>query len=269
MRLTRNIDGERILATSAMSLQSRLIGDVPCDAPRDTPCIGAAALAAVPAEPWTPSVYMPSRSGPFALGSSVAVVAGLVAALATISAISAKPAKKPNAMINVVNLQPPPPPPAAPKHVTPPPVMPRLFAPPPIVQLPIVPVQLAMSDTPPPVVEPVMTSSAKPAESAPVVSAGQSVDGGDLSARMIDAAPPVYPEECRRRREQGIVTLAVELNAEGRVAVVSVAASSGFYRLDRAALGAVRRWRWSPMTRNGQSMIVRGFVTLPFVLRGA
>jgi protein TonB len=52
------------------------------------------------------------------------------------------------------------------------------------------------------------------------------------------------------------------------VASVNVATSSGFYRLDRAALNAVRKWRWSPMKSNGQPMIVRGFVTLPFVLRG-
>jgi protein TonB len=248
-----------------MSLQSMQLADGARDGPRNP----AAPLAAVAAEPWTRSVYTPTRSGPFAFGSSLVIVGGLIAALATISAISAKPAKKPAALIKVVDLQQPPPP--APKHqATPPPAAPKIVAPPPIIQLPAQPVLIATTETPPPVVDVAPGPPSPPAEAAPPSSgsAGTSVDAGDLSARMIDATPPVYPEECRRRREQGTVTLAVQLDADGRVAIVNVATSSGFYRLDRAALNAVRHWRWSPMKHNGQAMIVRGFVTLPFVLRG-
>jgi protein TonB len=226
-------------------------------------------LAPVSAEPWTRSVYTPSRSGPFAFGSSLAVVAGMIAALATISAISAKPHKKPAAMIKVVDLQPPPPP-AHTQEKLPPPATPRIVVPPPIIQLPAPPVMATTTETPPPVPDVVPGPPSPPAPAAPPGNAvtGTSVDAGDLSARMIDATPPVYPEECRRRREQGTVTLAVQLDIEGHVASVTVATSSGFYRLDRAALNAVRKWRWSPMKSNGQPMIVRGFVTLPFVLRG-
>lgn len=85
---------------------------------------------------------------------------------------------------------------------------------------------------------------------------------------MIAASPPAYPTEARRRREQGVVKLAVLVGEDGRVETVSVAASSGSYHLDRAALGAVRRWRWSPVIRDGSAVMVRGFVTIPFVLKG-
>jgi periplasmic protein TonB len=49
---------------------------------------------------------------------------------------------------------------------------------------------------------------------------------------------------------------------------VSVARSSGFDRLDKAALDAVRRWRWSPTLRDGAPVSVRGTVDIPFVLQG-
>ena len=40
-------------------------------------------------------------------------------------------------------------------------------------------------------------------------------------------------------------------------------------RLDKAALDAVRRWRWSPMLRDGQAVAVRGLVEIPFTLTPA
>jgi protein TonB len=49
---------------------------------------------------------------------------------------------------------------------------------------------------------------------------------------------------------------------------VSVSRSSGFARLDKAALDAVRRWRWSPLVRGGVPVMVRGIVDIPFVLQG-
>jgi protein TonB len=43
----------------------------------------------------------------------------------------------------------------------------------------------------------------------------------------------------------------VVVDEEGRVSAISVAASSGADRLDKAALNAVRRWRWSPTMIDG------------------
>lgn len=80
---------------------------------------------------------------------------------------------------------------------------------------------------------------------------------------MIAADPPRYPVESRRKREQGTVVLMVILGADGSVADISVSKSSGFERLDKAALSAVRRWKWSPTRRDGAAVMVRGLVEIP------
>ncbi len=51
--------------------------------------------------------------------------------------------------------------------------------------------------------------------------------------------------------EQGTVWIHVTIGPEGTVQEASVGVSSGFDRLDRAALEAVRRWRFVPGKRNG------------------
>lgn len=115
----------------------------------------------------------------------------------------------------------------------------------------------AVADAPSQAVMP----SAAPAHTA-------TVDGGDMGTQMIEARPPKYPIESRRKREQGIVVLAITLGTDGRVNTLAVARSSGFARLDDAARHAVRHWRWSPTLRDGQPVMVRGTVEIPFVLAG-
>lgn len=83
---------------------------------------------------------------------------------------------------------------------------------------------------------------------------------------MISGGPPRYPVESRRRKEQGTVELNLVLGLDGKVETISVAHSSGFARLDQAALDAVRRWRWAPTLRDGSPVKVRGTVEIPFVL---
>ena len=58
--------------------------------------------------------------------------------------------------------------------------------------------------------------------------------------------PPQYPAESRKLREEGVVLLKVAVTAEGRAANVQLQRSSGFARLDQAALKAVRRWEFKP-----------------------
>ena len=79
------------------------------------------------------------------------------------------------------------------------------------------------------------------------------MQGGDLGTQMVSGKPPRYPVDCRRRREQGTVVLALTLGVDGAVQSISVARSSGFPRLDEAALGAVRSWRWAPVLRGGDA----------------
>ncbi|MDC7712498.1 energy transducer TonB [Vogesella indigofera] len=65
---------------------------------------------------------------------------------------------------------------------------------------------------------------------------------------------PVYPPLSIELGEAGAVGLRVAVSADGRAQEVSVARSSGFPRLDRAALQAVRNWRFRPATRGGEAI---------------
>ncbi len=64
--------------------------------------------------------------------------------------------------------------------------------------------------------------------------------------------PPPYPPLSRRLGEQGQVTLRAFIDADGTASRVEVLNSSGFDRLDRAALAAAKDWRYLPGTRAGQ-----------------
>lgn len=104
------------------------------------------------------------------------------------------------------------------------------------------------------------------AAAAPKAPAGPA-EVGDLGARILSFTPPSYPLESRRNMEEGTVTLGLLVGTDGRVAEISVANSSGFPRLDKAALEAVRKWRWTPMMRGGEAVMLRGFLKIPFSLR--
>lgn len=105
-------------------------------------------------------------------------------------------------------------------------------------------------------------SAPAPAPPAPP----STVSSDALGTRMISGSPPRYPVECRRKKEQGTVELLLVLGTDGRVETITVARTSGFARLDDAALSAVRRWRWAPTLRDGAPVKVRGVVEIPFVL---
>ena len=68
---------------------------------------------------------------------------------------------------------------------------------------------------------------------------------------LVHRPPPSYPEVARRLGQEGVVLLIIRVSAAGSVTGVEVVESSGFRLLDRAALDAVRKWRFRPATENG------------------
>jgi protein TonB len=93
----------------------------------------------------------------------------------------------------------------------------------------------------PPVAETKAPPSGKPAESIPArgTTAGTVGDasGKVLGKPLYQVRPQVnYPAESRAAGEQGVVLLRITVNANGRPSAVSVAGSSGFPRLDKAAV---------------------------------
>lgn len=74
----------------------------------------------------------------------------------------------------------------------------------------------------------------------------------ELAVNCPHRPAPAYPGSARRLRESGTVLVKVWLNAEGKVADAKLVQSSGYPRLDQAALATVQLWRCHAPTRNGQ-----------------
>lgn len=169
--------------------------------------------------------------------------------------------------LTVVNLTPAsPPPPSTPEQPVPQKV--AVVSPRPIVHIPQ-PSPVMMPTVPDPVPQPTppappSASNAPPAPPAPPAI----IQSANLISKMVSGNPPRYPVESRRKHEQGTVVLSLTLGFDGRVASIKVSNSSGFDRLDDAALSAVRKWRWEPILRGGQPVMVQGVVEIPFVLQG-
>ena len=72
---------------------------------------------------------------------------------------------------------------------------------------------------------------------------------------------PPYPESARREGAQGTTRLRFEVLATGGVGQVVVDQSAGHPDLDRAAIEAVRQWRFEPARRGTEPVTV--WVTLP------
>lgn len=92
---------------------------------------------------------------------------------------------------------------------------------------------------------------------APEVEAEQQVAEPTVIPPRVDASgrdnpPPAYPAASRRAKEQGRVVLAIHIDARGRVTSARIQHSSGYRRLDQAALDAVRHWRYQPAMQRGQ-----------------
>ena len=88
----------------------------------------------------------------------------------------------------------------------------------------------------------------------------------DAPPRLRRNIRPVYPEGARERGESGAVTLEILVGADGTVADVSVAVSSGFAALDEAALKAARRARFVPAESGGRPVASRARLTLDYKL---
>jgi protein TonB len=87
---------------------------------------------------------------------------------------------------------------------------------------------------------------------------------GDRAQPQPLATPaPRYPQEALRMGAGGTVRISVTVAADGSVERQALTQSSGNRHLDRAALEAVRRWRFQPAIRGGQPVTAE--VSVPIV----
>ncbi|NBW00682.1 MAG: energy transducer TonB [Betaproteobacteria bacterium] len=90
-------------------------------------------------------------------------------------------------------------------------------------------------------------SAAEPARSLVAEERQPSVDASFRGNRI-----PDYPQMSRRLGEQGAVVLRVMISQDGRAGEIQLSKSSGYSRLDRAAIEAVRDWRFVPALKGGR-----------------
>ena len=92
--------------------------------------------------------------------------------------------------------------------------------------------------------------------------------GGAVSAkpRYRSNPTPDYPIPSKRRGEEGIVLLNVQVQADGTPAAISLKRSCGHPLLDRAALDAVRRWTFEPARAAGVAVSSLAVIPVRFSL---
>lgn len=81
----------------------------------------------------------------------------------------------------------------------------------------------------------------------------RSSDSGIVAPYPIDIVRPKYPNSAWRRKVGGVVTLRVYITKYGDVSEAKVVSSPDRLRsLDKAALSAVKQWKFMPGKRNGR-----------------
>jgi protein TonB len=74
----------------------------------------------------------------------------------------------------------------------------------------------------------------------------------ESAPRLLSSPAPRYPRDAQRRGIGGTVLLRVHVGPDGAPAGIDLVQGSGSHSLDRAAVEAVRRWRFAPAMRDGQ-----------------
>jgi periplasmic protein TonB len=88
-----------------------------------------------------------------------------------------------------------------------------------------------------------------------------------FEADYLSNPAPVYPRKSRYLGEEGRVLLKVRVSESGDAMEVSLHRSSGFKRLDRAALDAVQQWKFIPARQGRKQVMAWVVVPLEFSLR--
>jgi protein TonB len=137
-----------------------------------------------------------------------------------------------------------------------------------VAETPVVSESEPVAPPPPVEPEPEPVVEAPPAPPAPQMPAGPVTLSAELSVGCPQLNAPAYPPLSRRLGEEGKLVLRVELDEKGNVHVAQVVDSSGFKRLDEAAMAAVKTWRCNPPMRDGQPVRAIALQPFNFVLQG-
>ena len=97
---------------------------------------------------------------------------------------------------------------------------------------------------------------------------GEVAKGGSVAEPdYLNNPPPKYPNESRRRHEEGVVLIFASIDSSGRVESLDISKSSGFSLLDEAAVSAVKNWKFKPARFAGISIDSNVEIPVRFSLR--
>ena len=132
------------------------------------------------------------------------------------------------------------------------------------------------SDTQPFIINDPAPAPPAPAERAPEPAAPvQPIATGPTASGPRNALPkaipgqsplPEYPREAYRNQESGTVRVRVTINPQGDVVNSQLEVSSQSQALDRAAVSAVRNWKFTAAYRDGQPIQSDAIVPVEFTL---
>lgn len=217
---------------------------------------------------------MPSRDplmSPRAVAIAAVIVVAHIAALVGLSHLRNAPA--PATIVptvftaTIVPPQPrPAPPQASPPKPAPEPPKPKVAPPPPKprVSAPNAIAQKAEPVAPPqPSAEPVK-DTAPVAPTAPPAPAQAVAPPGRVEGLKLECPDPplIYPTQSRRLGEEGVATVRMVINVQGRVAEANIVKSSGYPRLDKAAIESAYKMRCAAPMKDGRA--VETTATKPF-----
>lgn len=124
------------------------------------------------------------------------------------------------------------------------------------------------SPTPAPSADPTPAPAAAPAAAAPSAAAGPARETMEVSAPknvptlQCAFVKPDYPSMSRRRGESGTAYVHFVVGVTGKIESIDLQKSSGYPRLDEAALAAMRATTCRPYIENGQA--IRAARTQPY-----
>ena len=149
----------------------------------------------------------------------------------------------------------------------PPPPPPKLdIPPPPFVPPPDVAIEMPVEAAPTAITNTTSVAPPKPAPVAPPAPVERVVVAPKSDPRR-PLTQPEYPPSSRRAGEAGTVKLDVYVLENGRVGDARIKESSGYPKLDEAALREVKRsWRLLPGTENGKPVAMWGQFAVTFKL---
>jgi TonB family protein len=103
-----------------------------------------------------------------------------------------------------------------------------------------------------------------PPPSSPLQQYGEPVHLSEDSARalVLQSVDPVYPPEALPQKLQGTVVLQAVIGRDGSVQDLKLV--RGYFVLGRAAIAAVKQWRFRPYSQNGHTLETQTVITINF-----